>query len=256
MTAMIIGFFQCLTGNHELWIRPGIDTAQDSISKFHRILAICGKLGVHTKPVKLDVQDKGSVWVVPLFSWYSTPEEDPEDTLYHKGDEDSTMDSMWMDNHLCKWPDLGSFTRSNYFANLNAEATNTKYDAPVVSFSHMLPRLDLVPASAEEDALLLKERQKLGLTAEVVKRQGASVKFNFTKFAGCKTLETQIRRLGSSVHVHGHQHRNRDRVIDDIRYISHCLGYPRERDEGITWGMQTWRGPKQVWPLLPPEVAL
>ena len=45
-------------------------------------------------------------------------------------------------------------------------------------------------------------------------------------------LDEQIRSLGSSIHVYGHQHRNRDRTIDGVRYITHCLGYPRERDQG------------------------
>ena len=37
----------------------------------------------------------------------------------------------------------------------------------------------------------------------------------------------------------------RHRIIDGIRYISNCLGYPHERDRGETGGGKP--GPKVVW---------
>ncbi|HET8707810.1 MAG TPA: hypothetical protein VFM46_16025, partial [Pseudomonadales bacterium] len=53
--------------------------------------------------------------------------------------------------------------------------------------------------------------------------------FNFSRVAGTWELDKQLRHLGSQIHVYGHQHRNRDLVIEEVRYISHCLGYPKER---------------------------
>ena len=64
-------------------------------------------------------------------------------------------------------------------------------------------------------------------------------------------------RLWCSVHtrchVHGHQHRQRDRIIDGVRYVSHCLAYPSERQEGTCVVGQPVDpdNPKLVWP--PPE---
>jgi len=69
--------------------------------------------------------------------------------------------------------------------------------------------------------------------------------FNFSRVAGSAGLEEQIRRLGSSVHVYGHQHRNRHRLIDGVLYVSHCLGYPRERERGQIRGLGD--GPKMIW---------
>ena len=71
-------------------------------------------------------------------------------------------------------------------------------------------------------------------------------RFNFSRVAGTSALDTQIRRLGSIIHVYGHQHRNRDRVIDGVHYVSHCLGYPVERSRGVVRGID--EGVREVWP--------
>jgi hypothetical protein len=69
------------------------------------------------------------------------------------------------------------------------------YDAPVISFSHFLPRRDLLPLT---DRLHFK---------------------GLPKVAGCRTLEQQIRRMNSRTHVFGHSHINCDKLIDGVRYI-------------------------------------
>jgi hypothetical protein len=75
----------------------------------------------------------------------------------------------------------------------------------VISFSHFLPRRDLLPA------------------AERLRFKG------LPKVAGCAALDQQIRHLKSCVHVFGHSHINCDRVIDGVRYVQNPLRYPRER---------------------------
>ncbi|XP_033633356.1 uncharacterized protein LOC117294918 [Asterias rubens] len=233
-------------GNHELWIRNR-DTSETSVDKFNKILNLCRRIGVHTEPSKIHLPGGENVWIVPLFSWYATPEEDRQDSLFHASSlEDVTLKKLWMDNHMCKWPEnIGS--RSKYFGRLNDEHVH-EYDAPVVSFSHFLPRKDLIRADEDDEKSVVQERERLGLCPEMPKRQGAMQGFNFTRYAGCHTLDRQIREIRSAVHVFGHQHRNRDRSIDGVRYISHCLGYKKERDEGLTYGINHWQGPKQVWP--------
>lgn len=241
-------------GNHDLWVRQTQDAYhhENSISKFHAIVALCDTIGVHTRPIKVQCCDNTPAWVVPIYSWYAQPEgDDAEKSLYVARDsEDVGMSKkIWMDNHLCKWPSLQG-TVAQYFAKLSEEFVNRSYDAPVISFSHFLPRVDLIPASDEEIKRVQEERKLLNLPAlDNPRAQGSQlIQFNFTRFAGSKIIDEQIRRLGSKVHVHGHQHRNRDRVIEEVRYVSFCLGYPRERSMGVIWGLPEGWGPRQIWP--------
>lgn len=241
-----------ISGNHELWIRQLENTYchNNSIDKFHAILAMCDSIGVHTKPVKVQCCNDTAAWVVPIFSWYAKPEDDLHNSLFVGRDtEDAELSNkVWMDNHLCKWPVLqGSVAQ--YFAKLNENILTRDYDAPIISFSHFLPRGELIPASEEDIERVQDERKKLHLPQlDNPKAQGSQIQFNFTRFAGCKTIEEQVRKIGSKVHLHGHQHRNRDRVIDEVRYVSFCLGYPRERSMGVIWGLSERKGPRWIWP--------
>lgn len=176
-------------GNHELWVRT---EDGDSIEKLHRILALCDESGVDTRPVEV-----GGIWLVPLFSWYS-PAFGGEETI---GDEE--LDG-WADFYFCRWPEEATPLPA-FFLKMNEPLVNPR-DAPVISFSHFLPRRDLLP-----------DVERLRFKA-------------LPKVAGCHELEEQIRRLGSRVHVFGHSHIPCDRVIDGVRYVHNALGYPRERN--------------------------
>ena len=142
---------------------------------------------------------------------------------------------MWADDYLTNW---SSLTRdggvADFFIDMNRKHVERRYDAPVVSFSHFLPRREL---------MFLNGRRPPAHVAARFGGRGAY--FNFSRVAGSGRLEKQIRTLGSSVHVYGHQHRDRDVVIDGVRYISNCLGYPHERERGQT-GSQS-PGPALVW---------
>jgi Icc-related predicted phosphoesterase len=179
----------CYTpGNHELWVR---NENIDSLQKFHAVLALCDSLGVLTRPARL-----AGHWIVPLFSWYqaSFAATDSDDTSELEG---------WADYHFCKWPaGLGALT--DFFLGLN-EAHIKDYDQPVISFSHFLPRRELLPS---------REHLKFKQLPQV---------------AGSLALDEQIRHLKSGVHVFGHSHIGYDRVIDGVRYVQNALGYPRER---------------------------
>lgn len=240
-----------IAGNHELWVKS--DKEKNSFQKFHEIRRLCDRLGVKTRPGRVAVVNGQDVMVVPLFSWYTTPEEDSMDTLYvrHSSvrEDVATMNLMWMDNHNCTWPTLYDSYPAQYFCELNEDVVASSYDIPVISFSHFMPRSDLILPSEKENAAVMRERASMGLEPSLPQNQGAPKFFNFSRFAGCKQLDVQIRQLGSVIHFHGHQHRNRDRVIDGVRYISHSLGYKRERDQGLLWGMSHWGGPRQIWPL-------
>jgi len=215
-------------GNHDLWLRS-TDTG-DSLTKHHELLGLCQRLEIQTAPENVD-----SITIVPLQAWYVEPEEDPQESLFvPKHGEDPSL-SRWVDRRAIRWPELnGHTTPASYFLAQNNPPSLQNHSARIIiSFSHFVPRTELIFPTVEE-------LQALGIP--LVDPQP---RFNFSRVAGCRGLERQIRTLGSTVHVYGHQHRNRRRHIDGITYVSHCLGYPRERAEGrITKGLHE---PLQIW---------
>jgi predicted phosphodiesterase len=219
-------------GNHELWIRQG--ECADSLAKFWCVLALCASLGVRTSPGKIGTaRSASSVWIVPLFSWYVRPEEGRDSLFVRKEGEDPTLE-IWADTYFTKWPSFEQGTTvADMFLRMNEAYLQREYDAPVISFSHFVPRTELIFRTAQERE-----------SAEA-KPRDAHPSFNFSRVAGCQGLETQIRRLGARIHVYGHQHRNRQRLIDGILYISHCLGYPSERESGYIHDVGS--GPKLIW---------
>lgn len=223
-------------GNHELWVRN--KQHPDSIAKFDAIQQMCQRIGVHTDAVKVGTADK-AVWVVPLFSWYTKAEEG-EDTLYDPKPGKDQTEEIWSDNMFCSWTPLPPGQRVvDYFLSLNETRVAKQYDAPVLSFSHFLPLSEL--------AFPLNKIFPASFVDPIPQ-------FNFSRVAGTSLLDKQIRAMDAVVHVYGHQHRNRHREVDGITYISHCLGYPRERARA------NWRSndlPKLIWDdgLLPVEKA-
>jgi len=216
-------------GNHELWLQQS-DCA-DSIEKFQQVLDLCTRIGVHTRPVRLGT-DPAAVWIVPLFTWYVKPEEG-EGTLFGpKPGEDPAL-TAWSDNYFVKWPELrDAETPAAWFLALNEPNLQRTYDAPVITISHFLPRQELIFSTPEER----------GNWKGPVGDPHSS--FNFSRVAGDSRIDDQIRALGAKVHVYGHQHRNRFRHIDGVLYVSHCLGYSREREMGAVTGLD---GPRLIW---------
>ena len=194
-----------LPGNHELWVRG---EAEDSIDKLDLILGLCAQLDVQTSPHRL-----GSLWIVPLFSWYdeSLNPDSPGEAI---PDEDDYLEA-WGDFRFCRWPArIGSVM--DYMLRLNKGRIRV-YDGPVVSFSHFLPRSDLLP---EKSKLIFK---------------------GLPRVAGSTAIDRLIRTLRPEVHVFGHSHINCDRVIDGIRYIQHAMLYPREREALSARGYSFWQ---------------
>lgn len=183
-------------GNHELWVRNGNDEF-NSIDKLNAILSLCDGLDVQTSPAPA-----GKFWIVPLLSWYDLE----FDSDSSPGEFDRQIEG-WADFHFCKWPQA-IHRVSEYFMKLNLPNIK-RYDGPVISFSHFLPRIELLPS---KEHLIFK---------------------GLPKVAGSRLLEKQIRELQSVTHVFGHSHINRDCVIDGVRYVQNALRYPRERSEAV-----------------------
>lgn len=165
-------------GNHELWVRG---EERDSMEKFQAVLRVCDQAGVRTEPARV-----GGAWVVPLFSWY-----DPDFDVRNEGVEEEL--EAWSDRYFCKWPaEIGRVDEA--FLRMNEPRVRT-YDAPVITFSHFVPRPELVPP--------VRHLRFKGLPL----------------VAGSMGIEAQIRRIGSRVHVFGHTHIPADEVIDGVRYV-------------------------------------
>ncbi len=153
--------------------------------------------------------------ILPLFSWYSEPGAGPGSLFLPKEGEDASL-SMWSDRVRVRWPSsMGCPVR--YFLQQNPKVNVVPSGVPVISVSHFLPRQELIFSSPSERARY---------SGKALDR---APRFNFSRVAGTSEIDRQLRELGSQTHVYGHQHRNRDRVIDGVRYLSHCLGYPPER---------------------------
>lgn len=175
-------------GNHELWVRG---ERFDSLEKFSLIVELCAELGIDTRPACM-----AGLWVVPLLSWY-------ESRFDVEPNGDDTGLESWGDFRFCRWPgEIGVL--SDHFTRMN-EPDIKAYNGPVISFSHFLPRPELLPPK--------RNLRFKGLP----------------KVAGSTSVEDQIRRLGSVVHVFGHSHINYDCVIDGVRYVQNALAYPNER---------------------------
>ena len=119
-----------------------------------------------------------------------------------------------------------------------------------MTFSHFLGREELIYEDEEEGR---RRRRLSGKRDANGKIKDANIWFNFSRVAGCSLIDEQARQLHTVCHVHGHQHRQRDRIIDGVRYVSHCLAYPSERQEGtcVVGEPVDPDNPKLVWP--PPE---
>jgi hypothetical protein len=215
-------------GNHDVWLRGSGHV--DSLNKFHALMARCRALGVETAAQRADAIGP---WIVPLHAWYVQPHEGAESLYVEKEGEDLQL-RMWADKRAVRWPRFeGHPGPASYFLSLNDYAMPDDPQAPVITFSHFLPRPELMFWTEEEFA------------ATGLAPVDPQPRFNFSRVAGCRALDHQLRDFGSKLHVYGHQHRNRDRLIDGVRYVSHCLGYPREREQGRVRGVGN--GPLLIW---------
>lgn len=202
-------------GNHDLWVSS--ENQEDSLAKLHELQAACRAGGIRVEAFETGVRGE-PIRIIPLLSWYLKPEEGEGSLFLEKPGEDPSL-PMWADHYRTKWPELlNETTPAEHLLSLNQqpESSNTA-QGQVITFSHFLPRLELVFQDWERF-------QSAGHGAG----NDALPEFNFTRVAGCRQLDALLRHHGSTIHLYGHQHRNRDRKIDGVRYISHCLGYRQE----------------------------
>lgn len=176
-----------IAGNHDLWTgRSGYPTSMDAFQECRRIAQDCG---IATGPLAV-----GTTWIVPLQGWYD----------YSFGAPCPELKLAWADFRMCKWPpDLDPKSVTTYFTDLNTPHLSIQ-GKKIISFSHFLPRIDLIP----------------GFVPRKVKA--------LFPVMGTTILEAQIRILRPAIHIYGHSHFNRDINLNGIRYVNNAFGYPHE----------------------------
>jgi len=188
-------------GNHDLWLHEG-DGCKNSLEKLGKILALCEELGVATRPTVVG----GGVLLVPLLSWYE-PAFDAEPDIVD--DWNPPANKAMTDFYKCRWPAGLAATDASlaeHFDSLNAaEAEGGGHEA-VISFSHFLPRPELLP-----------EKRFLFFP-------------NLSKAVGSRALGRRVARLRPHRHVFGHSHYGWDAEVDGVRYLQAALAYPKERE--------------------------
>lgn len=175
-------------GNHELWIKQ--NDFESSLDKFRAVKELCEEVGVHLTPLHL-----GKLSIVPLFSWYD----------FSFGEPDRYLRRAWRDFRACQWPAHLNTPESisDYFLDLNEPHLDLQNEM-LISFSHFLPRIDVMPQSIPE------KRRKV------------------YPVLGSRKLGRQIERLRPDLHIYGHSHVNQDKIIDGISYINNAFAYPSE----------------------------
>ncbi len=109
------------------------------------------------------------------------------------------------DFHAFRWPEgVDSEAVTRWFLRRNEDVLDAS-TGTVISCSHFLPRIDVMPDDIPQNHRLLYP------------------------VLGAAQLDGHVRRLNAAVHVYGHSHVNRDVVLDGTRYINNALGYPTER---------------------------
>lgn len=216
-------------GNHELWVRAKERGQMDSMSKLTRLQKLCAQEGIETRPRRLRCAGTGTgLWIVPLLSWHC-PSFDTEPEIDERWQDIPVAESVCSDYVLCSWPAPFRQQDSTVAARLDAVNDELSPDLKplqrqeiellfaghrrpsdvVASFSHFLPRLDLLP-----------EKRYLFFPC-------------LAKFVGSPFLGERVARLAPDVHVFGHTHFGWDQELSGIRYISPPIGMPRERSERL-----------------------
>lgn len=175
-------------GNHDLWVvRDGPE--KTSLQKLGEVMSV-----VESSGASMSVFRAPGVLIVPLLGWYD----------YSFGEPSDELRSIWMDFYTCRWPS-GFQAReiTAYLTSLNDELVETNGEK-VITFSHFLPRIDIMPGFIAGKNRLLYP------------------------VLGATRLDAQLRRLNSSMHVYGHSHVNRCVEIDGVSYINNAFGYPQE----------------------------
>lgn len=176
-----------IPGNHDLWtVRNKI---KNSFHKFDFINTLARDHGITIEP-----RSFGALSIIPLQGWYD----------YSFGEPSRELLEQWADYRACIWKD--NYTEkevTEYFVNMNEQHLDITNDH-IITFSHFLPRIDLMPG-------FIPPKRRFIYPA-----------------LGSQLIEQQIRKIKPNIHIYGHSHVNRNIRLEGIQYINNAFGYPRE----------------------------
>jgi len=219
--------FYCY-GNHETWCHKSVGDeelhfhATDSFEKLDVLRRLCEELEVITTATLL-----GDVWVVPVLGWYHKSW-DTEPPLARPPGQEFTHepppgDKFATDTGACKWRDMANASlelammldKQNEAWGIwplpealveNLQKPRGERKHRVLSFSHFLPRLELMP----EKRFLFTP--------------------NLTQIVGSDFIRHRVDMLQPDLHIFGHSHFPWDATLGDgVRYKSWPLGTPAEQ---------------------------
>eukprot|EP00668_Euglena_longa_P004897 GGOE01005738.1.p1 GENE.GGOE01005738.1~~GGOE01005738.1.p1 ORF type:complete len:292 (+),score=69.52 GGOE01005738.1:120-995(+) len=143
-------------GNHELWVlaRDKECGIKDSLQKLEAILQLCQRQGVHTAPQCIEAPGDEAMWIVPMLSWHhSSWDTEPDVVDYDVPGPEKMLRDFW----LCAWPsgmDPLEDSIATHVDRLNDAvlaasgldcASIAASGLPIISFSHFLPFVELLP---------------------------------------------------------------------------------------------------------------
>lgn len=175
-------------GNHDLWVMRD-EVQRTSLEKFDEVRRVAETSGALMKAFH-----RPNLVIVPLLGWYD----------YSFGLPGEDLLGGWMDFHACRWPnEMTPADVTAHFTRLNGEP-RPRDRTKVITFSHFMPRIDLIPSS------LPPARRWL------------------YPVLGATVLDQQLRQAGASIHVYGHSHLSRRVTREGVTYVNNAFGYPHE----------------------------
>lgn len=169
-------------GNHDFWVKRNQET---SIERFEVLKQLADGYDIKRSHGEYD-----SFVIVPLLCWYD----------YSFGKIEKRLLSQWGDFFRCDFEGMKDAEINDYFLQQNELPQTNK---TIVSFSHFLPRIDML--------------SKISRMAQFL-----------APVLGTEKLEKVVRELPARVHIYGHSHVNTYKWCENILYINNAFGYPRE----------------------------
>ena len=225
-------------GNHECWLngKDEDDDGGSSFEKIKRVLEICERIGVKCELEKVDFEsDDASVFIAPIHSYYH-PEWDVEPDI-DSDIEIPPTSAVMMDYRLANWDSVLLTSSSNdvssdeYIVAKRIDSLNENWTTfledlkeekkkakrvKVISLSHFLPRMELVP----EKRFLLFPNLTQACGSTLLRERVESI-------ANVLNLD-EGEKNDKLTHCFGHTHFSWNLVLDHVRYVQCALATPKE----------------------------